>query len=118
MCWSRLWSEHKVRSGYSQLWRIRPQRIVKVESWEWRQVDSYAHVGWEHKVHIHMHLEYHSVCPVVRIWTPHPLSCKRVCPPGTKRGVRVRGVPIRTTGKEYYSCYTLLLQKYYLDYEW
>jgi hypothetical protein len=31
-----------------------------------------------------------------RIKTPHPLSRKRVCPPGTKGG----GVPIRTTGEK------------------
>jgi hypothetical protein len=26
-------------------------------------------------------LEYHSVCPLVGIWTPHPFSRKRECPP-------------------------------------
>jgi hypothetical protein len=33
-----------------------------------------------------MYLEYHSVCPLIRIGTP-PLSRKRVCPPspGTKK---------------------------------
>ncbi len=32
--------------------------------------------GWlYHKVHIY--LENHSVCPLVRIGTPHPLSCKQ-----------------------------------------
>ncbi len=31
-------------------------------------------------------LDYHSVCPLVRVGTPTPYSCKRVCPPppGTK----------------------------------
>ncbi len=29
-------------------------------------------------------VEYHSVCPLVRIGTPHPLFRKRVCPPRTK----------------------------------
>jgi hypothetical protein len=45
-----------------------------------------------------IYLEYHSVCPLVGIGTPHPLSRKRVCfPPGTKGGggvhtrLRVRG---------------------------
>ena len=28
------------------------------------------------------YLEYHNVCPLVQIGTPHPLSRKRVCPPG------------------------------------
>jgi hypothetical protein len=48
-----------------------------------------------HKVH--KYLEYHSVCPLVRIETPpHPLSRKRVCPPpGTTGG---GGETVRTTG--------------------
>jgi hypothetical protein len=38
-----------------------------------------------HKVHIYV--EYHSVCPLVGIVTPHSLSRKRMCPPsGTKGG--------------------------------
>jgi hypothetical protein len=28
---------------------------------------------------VHIYLEYHSVCPLVRIGTPHPLSRKREC---------------------------------------
>ncbi len=42
--------------------------------------------GFEHKVHIY--LEYHSVCPLVRFGTPPPsLSRKRVCSaPRTKGG--------------------------------
>ncbi len=36
------------------------------------------------------YLEYHSVCTLVRIWTPsvpHPLSHTRVCsPPGYQKG--------------------------------
>ncbi len=39
--------------------------------------------------------KYHSVCPLVRIGPPTPLSCKRMSPPPTKRGgntrLRVRG---------------------------
>jgi hypothetical protein len=35
---------------------------------------------------IHIYLEYHSVCPLVRIGTPHPFSYGRVCPPEPKRG--------------------------------
>jgi hypothetical protein len=75
--------------------------------------------------------------------TPPPLPQASVSPPEQKGGhsrLRVRGVPIRTTGKESLafcllmcwggsggdrvlhngkgSCYTLLLQKYYLDGEW
>jgi hypothetical protein len=50
----------------------------------------------------------HNVCPLVRIGTPHPLSRKRVRPPGTKGG-RVAhspvgegdgGVPIPTTAEK------------------
>jgi hypothetical protein len=37
-----------------------------------------------HKVHIY--LEYHSVCPLVRIGTPHPVYRKCVPLPGTKGG--------------------------------
>ncbi len=44
---------------------------------------------------VHKYLEYHSVCPLVGIGTPHPLSCKRVCPPPNQRGghthLQVRG---------------------------
>ncbi len=53
-------------------------------------------INLSHKVHVY--LEYHSVCPLVGIGTPHPLSCKQVCPhpPGNKGGgvhtpQRVRG---------------------------
>ncbi len=47
--------------------------------------------GWlYHKVHIF--LESHSVCPLVRIGAPHPLSRKHVWRGG--------GVPIRTTGEK------------------
>jgi hypothetical protein len=35
--------------------------------------------------YIYSYIEYHSVCPLVRIGTPHPLSRKRVPPPRTKR---------------------------------
>jgi hypothetical protein len=34
----------------------------------------------------YMYLEYHSVCPLVRIGTPPPLSLARVSPPGAKGG--------------------------------
>jgi hypothetical protein len=41
--------------------------------------------GRDHKVHIY--LEYHSICPFVRIRTPHPLSRKRVpAHPRNQRG--------------------------------
>ncbi len=39
---------------------------------------------YSHKVLIR--LEYHSVCPIVRIGTPHTLSRKLVCPPRNQRG--------------------------------
>ncbi len=49
-----------------------------------------------HKVNIY--LEYHSVCPLVRIGTPHPLSRKRMCPPPlNQRG----GTCTRLLGKGY-----------------
>ncbi len=55
-----------------------------------------------HKIHIC--LEYHSVCPLVGIVTPHPLSRKRVCPdPGGHPRLRVGGgggVLIQTTGQK------------------
>ncbi len=59
-----------------------------------------------HKVHLYK--EYHSVCPLVGIWTlPTPLSPASVpLPPEPKRGehtrMRVRGwgVPIPTTGEK------------------
>ncbi len=31
-----------------------------------------------------VYLENHSVCPLIRIGNPHPLSRKRVCPPPTE----------------------------------
>ncbi len=40
-----------------------------------RPSESYA---WFHKVHIY--LEYHNVCPLVRIWTPSPAG-ECVAPP-------------------------------------
>ncbi len=52
--------------------------------------------------------KYHSVCPLVRIGTPHPLSSKRVCPSLRSEGeghTRLRGmgwglgVPIQTIGE-------------------
>ncbi len=43
-------------------------------------------------------IEYQSVCPLIGIGTPQPLSCKRVCPPsqepkggGVHTRLRVRG---------------------------
>jgi hypothetical protein len=33
-----------------------------------------------------IYLEYHSVCPLVRIETPHPISRKQMCPPRNQRG--------------------------------
>ncbi len=52
--------------------------------------------------------EYNSVCPLVRIGTPHPLSRTRVCPPSTKGGDTLSfadggggGVPIRRTAGEF-----------------
>ncbi len=46
------------------------------------------HLGdtMHHKVHIY--LEYHSVCPLIRIEIPHALTRKRVCPlpPRNQRG--------------------------------
>jgi hypothetical protein len=35
-----------------------------------------------------LYIDYHSVCPIFRIGTPHPLSRKRLCypPPRTKGG--------------------------------
>ncbi len=60
--------------------------------------------------------EYQSVCPLVRIGTPHPLSLCRVCPPRNQRGrghtrllVRWWGVPIRTTGEKPCTLSTLAL---------
>ncbi len=57
----------------------------------------------------HIYLVYNSVCPLVRIGTPHSLSRKRVCPSPTepkggrvghtRQGVR-GGVPIRRTGEK------------------
>jgi len=58
--------------------------------------------GTDHKVHIY--LEYHSVCPLVRIGTLPPNLTQECVPPRNLRGgyicLRVRGwgVPIRTTG--------------------
>ncbi len=48
----------------------------------------YAEVSMVSMVHKkkHIYLEYHSVCPLVRIGNPHPLSRKLVPPPGTKGG--------------------------------
>ncbi len=63
-----------------------------------------------------IYLEYHSVCPLVRVGTPHPLSRKRVCslppePGGGHTRLRVRWlgggmVPIRTIGEKawYFVC--------------
>ncbi len=39
-----------------------------------------------YSVLVHIYLEYQSVCPLVRIGTPHPLSRKRVCPPLEPKG--------------------------------
>ncbi len=50
---------------------LRPKRTVK------------SCVCRKHKVHIY--LEYHSVCPLVGIGTPHPLS-QRVCFPPEPKG--------------------------------
>ncbi len=36
--------------------------------------------------YIHIYLEYHRVCPLVRIGTPHPISRKRVCHLPRNRG--------------------------------
>ncbi len=61
-------------------------------------------------------LEYHSVYPLVRIGTPHPLSRTQVCSPPYQRGghtlLRVRrwGVPFQRTGEEaYHSVYSVLI---------
>jgi hypothetical protein len=56
---------------------------------------------------VHEYLEYHSVCPLVRIGTPHPLSRERVYPHQESKGGEhspagegVGRVPIRTAGKK------------------
>ncbi len=60
---------------------------------------------------VHKYLEYHSVCPLVGIGIPHPLSPKRVCtsPPWTKDGgtrspagdgLGSPNSPIQTTGEK------------------
>ncbi len=62
-----------------------------------------------------LYLEYNSVCPLVRIGSPSPLSRKRVCPPRYQRGgntrLRVRGwrEPSLTTGAKasWHSCYSV-----------
>jgi hypothetical protein len=51
-----------------------------------------------------MHHKYHSVCPNVRIGTPHPLSPSECVPLWYQRGrytrLRVRGgIPFRTSGE-------------------
>ncbi len=53
----------------------------------------------------HKYLEYHSVCPLVRIGTPPPPFSQASVPPPkgvVNTGLRVRGwgVPIRTTGEK------------------
>jgi hypothetical protein len=57
----------------------------------------------KHKVHIY--LEYHSVCSLGRIGTPHLTLGECVPPPGTKGQDTLVwlggwGVPIRTTGEK------------------
>jgi hypothetical protein len=80
----------------------------------WNSADNSTGAHWKcnsvwglcHKAHIY--LEYHSVCPLVPIGTPHPLYRKRVfSSPRTQSETRhtrllVRGwgVPIRTTGEK------------------
>jgi hypothetical protein len=66
-------------------------------------VDMYVTEGVNH-IYSYIYLEHHSVCPLVRTWTPHPLSRKRVCPLRNQRGEGTHspgdkrmGVPIRTT---------------------
>ncbi len=60
---------------------------------------------------VHIYVEYHKVCPLVRTGTPHPIS--RECVPPWNQTVRghtrllVRGwgggVPIRTAGESFLS---------------
>jgi hypothetical protein len=60
-----------------------------------------------------LYLEYHSVCPLVRIESAHPHSRKRVCPPCNRGGCNTRLMlrgwvdPIRMTGEK--SCFFYLL---------
>ncbi len=68
-----------------------------VALWHW-QSDALTHK---------VQLEYHSICPLVRIGTPQPFSSKPVCTHRNQRGgghTRQRdkggGVTIRTTGEK------------------
>jgi hypothetical protein len=54
-----------------------------------------------------IYLEYHSICPIVRIGTPTPSPASQCVPPRihggrghTPAGEEVWGVPIRTTGEK------------------
>jgi hypothetical protein len=62
-------------------------------------------MGVHHKVH--KYLEYHSVCPLVRIGDPTPSPSSECASPGTKGAVDTLacvvgngGVPIRTAGEK------------------
>jgi hypothetical protein len=59
--------------------------------------------GWAYSTNIY--LEYHSLCSIVGIGTPHPLSLKGACPPppvprGGTAGEGGGRVPIPTTGEK------------------
>ncbi len=61
---------------------------------------------------IMLYIEYHSVCPLVRIGSPRPISRKRVCPPRNQGATLDCGWgvadAIRTTGeKAWHSVYSV-----------
>jgi hypothetical protein len=69
-----------------------------------------------------IYLEYHSVCPLVRVGISYPLSRKRVCPPqepkeGDTLACERRGgrVPTRTAGEKANTLFTLWGRLYKLQ---
>ncbi len=58
--------------------------VAKKRSPYFRRKKKSKSEGIFHEVHIYH--KFHSVCPLVKIRTPHPLFRKRVCPPLELKG--------------------------------
>ena len=75
---------------FEQSYRKHPQLFVtELVVVECRVRDRLSRIisGWWHKVGVSLHIEYHSVWPIVRNGTPpHPLSPSRCVPPPEPKG--------------------------------
>ncbi len=98
-CYVLTWPQWKQVAWKSKSKEVRGNTLGKAEVFPMISLWNIEQMGPQSTYTVY--LEYHSVCPLVGIGTPHSLFCKRVCPPPlNQRGVTIAcgwgggGVPI------------------------